>query len=685
MIRVLPFSPATTVSIMAALARGAHAYSSLLAFVTQTLSRSASILFGFITLITVSCVGYDFILIEQEKTASIAKQDRDARNTDILVALVELQKQVQIDVVQVQQYLSDFSATRGQDGQDGGLDNAARFAQQFPDDIAAAKKAAEAFGSLELVEAFSDLERRFPKFYGQSLEMAKVYAAQGPSAGNKLMADFGAISEELQEQLKLTGAALATARQRHSAEAVMAKEHIDELRNRATRVALEAIVITAFTCLLGIFIVRKWLVQPLGWVTFAFKQLAGGDTRYEVYEVERTDEIGDLGRAYANFRQVTLDRQKHSREMRLLAELNEWLQCCKSLDELYQIVAEFLTVLLPNCAGSLYIYANSRDVLDCAKAWNGGQLTPPMQPDDCWSLRRGRVFTHGENEIDFTCSHVEPSMTGDYCCIPILAHGDTIGLLHLHFGAARRSEGEQARKEAIVDQRRLGLLCAEQISMAIANVKLRDQLRDQSIRDVLTGLFNRRYLLDTCRREFSRAMRAHQSVSILSIDVDHFKKFNDNHGHDAGDTVLRAVGQCLEEIVRDEDIACRFGGEEFVVVLPGAPAAIAARRAEELRGKIESLEVPYLGRNLPKITISIGVAAFPNCGDTPQAVIRAADAALYLAKDRGRNRVEMSPMINVSPDASASHSTALRQAPGASSEVDGKKHNQPAESLVNAA
>ncbi len=106
--------------------------------------------------------------------------------------------------------------------------------------------------------------------------------------------------------------------------------------------------------------------------------------------------------------------------------------------------------------------------------------------------------------------------------------------------------------------------------MAIANVKLRDQLRDQSIRDTLTGLFNRRYLLETCRREFSRAQRAQQSVSILSIDVDHFKKFNDNHGHDAGDTVLRAVGKCLENSFRNEDIACRFGGEEFIVVLPGA-------------------------------------------------------------------------------------------------------------------
>ena len=194
----------------------------------------------------------------------------------------------------------------------------------------------------------------------------------------------------------------------------------------------------------------------------------------------------------------------------------------------------------------------------------------------------------------------------------------------------------------MAEQRRLGLVCAEQISLAIANVKLRDQLRDQSIRDALTGMFNRRYLLETCRREFSRAARAGQSVSILSIDVDHFKKFNDNHGHDAGDTVLRAVADVLKSSFRDEDVPCRFGGEEFVVMLPGATAAAAAQKAEELRIRVEALVVRYVDGNLPRITISTGVAAFPDCGDNPPAVLKAADEALYRAKDAGRNRVELS-------------------------------------------
>ena len=152
-------------------------------------------------------------------------------------------------------------------------------------------------------------------------------------------------------------------------------------------------------------------------------------------------------------------------------------------------------------------------------------------------------------------------------------------------------------------------------------------------------MYNRRYALETCRREFSRATRGQQSVSILSIDVDHFKKFNDNHGHDAGDTVLRSVADCLVDSFRDDDVASRFGGEEFVVILPNATAEQAEIRAEQVRARIEAMQVRYLENNLPRVSVSIGVAAFPLHGKDPTAVLRSADEALYGAKDGGRNCV----------------------------------------------
>jgi len=404
-------------------------------------------------------------------------------------------------------------------------------------------------------------------------------------------------------------------------------------------IALSGLAGVAFLALCGgIVLVRTGLLSPLSRVRESMLRLARGDLEAELAPRRRAAEIAEMEQAIAVFRAGLVERSQLNRETRLLSELNEWLQSCNSLGELYDMVAQFLSRLLPGCAGSLYIYANSRDVLEGAKSWNGGAVQPSMHPEDCWGLRRGHVYTFGEREIDFPCAHVGSAHVDQYCCIPVLAHGETIGLLHLEFHAG---EGDACDQAEVDEQRRLGLVCAEQISLAIANVKLRDQLRDQSIRDPLTGLFNRRYMLETCRREFSRAARGKQPVTMLSVDVDHFKKFNDNHGHDAGDTVLREVGKCLEAVFRNEDVACRFGGEEFVVVLPGAALADGAKRAEELRAKIEALSVRYLDSNLPRITISVGAAAFPEAGDNPQSVLKAADDALYRAKEAGRNRVEL--------------------------------------------
>ena len=421
-------------------------------------------------------------------------------------------------------------------------------------------------------------------------------------------------------------------------------------------------------------------MRPLLRMKDSMLRLAQGNLDVEFAVAPRAAEIAEMARAVAVFHTNSVERHSLNREARLLADLNEWLQSCNSLGELYQMVAEFLGRLLPACKGSLYIYANSRDMLESAKVWNGGKLTAGMHPEDCWSLRRGRPYTYGENEIDFLCAHVDPALSGEYCCIPILAHGETIGLLHLEFGGAEQSEGEGPSKDAVAEHRRLGLVCAEQISLAIANVKLRDELRDQSIRDALTGLFNRRYMMETCSREFSRARRAGHPVSVLSLDIDHFKKYNDNHGHDAGDMVLRAVGNCLESLFRIEDVPCRFGGEEFVVLLPGANAADAARRAEQLRSKVEGLVVRYLEKSLPAITVSIGVAAFPDAGDYPEAVLKAADEALYRAKEGGRNRVELRSAA-ADPDTPPAHPIAMRRALAAAFYAPAEDHDEPAAEL----
>ena len=182
-------------------------------------------------------------------------------------------------------------------------------------------------------------------------------------------------------------------------------------------------------------------------------------------------------------------------------------------------------------------------------------------------------------------------------------------------------------------------MSAEQISMAIANVRMRDQLQDQSIRDPLTGLYNRRHLTESLRRFMQKSQKSATPVSVVSIDVDHFKKFNDNHGHDAGDMVLRAVGEVLHQQCDGDEVACRIGDEEFMLLLPGCSAADAVQHGEAVRLAVENVTVRYGDKTLPRVTISVGVAACPDHGTMPQDVMRVADDALYDAKALGRNQV----------------------------------------------
>ena len=320
------------------------------------------------------------------------------------------------------------------------------------------------------------------------------------------------------------------------------------------------------------------------------------------------------------------------REVRLLSDLNEWLQSSRSLDELFDMVSMFMSRLIPDCSGTIYVYSNSRDVLDGACSWNGGALEDHIRPESCWGLRRGRSYAYGTSEIDFVCDHINDHDGRPYFCFPVLAHGETVGLMTVITDYKMTDAGRHAA-------RKLAQMCAEQISLAIANVRMRDQLHHQSIRDPLTGLYNRRHFIEQLRLAIDDAKRKTGAVSLISIDVDHFKNFNDNHGHDAGDMVLRAVGSTLEDMCDGDHLACRMGGEEFVALLPLTDSTQAMQMAETLRLAVEAISVRYGEKTLPRISISLGVASFPQHGMMPQDLINKADDALYAAKAAGRNQV----------------------------------------------
>ncbi|MEP7207086.1 MAG: GGDEF domain-containing protein [Casimicrobiaceae bacterium] len=320
------------------------------------------------------------------------------------------------------------------------------------------------------------------------------------------------------------------------------------------------------------------------------------------------------------------------RDGEALSHMAELLQGCTQRDEAYTIVRGTVGRLFPGVGGMLYIYRESRDALEHVTTW--GTAKPPepvLGPDDCWGLRLGRPhYVHRDSAI--RCKHAQKSGQS-YACMPIQGQGQVLGLLHL--ALAVDSSTERPKE---VTGRRLRAL-TDRVGPALANLKLRDALRVLALRDSLTGLYNRRYLEDALTRELHRSERNGKPISIIMIDIDQFKRFNDTFGHDAGDFVLSSVAREITNHIRPSDMACRYGGEELAVLLVDTTTEMALRRAEELRLAIRETNLTHRGQSLPASTASFGVATYPLHGANVADFVKAADRALYNAKQAGRDRV----------------------------------------------
>ena len=329
--------------------------------------------------------------------------------------------------------------------------------------------------------------------------------------------------------------------------------------------------------------------------------------------------------------------EQRGREMALLAQMGELLESCQTLEEAYQVTAGIAEPLFGGDAGALYALATTHSALEAVAVWGN---PPPFRsvfpPTDCWALRRGRLHVVHDADPELRCQHVEEPIVAGLFCAPLAAQTETLGLLHVQ---VRRRAAGKTRAALLAERERLVKTLGEQLALALANIRLRGTLREQSSRDPLTGLFNRRYMEESLDREVRRAAREGYGLGLLMADLDNFKALNDAFGHAAGDEVLRRIGRFLGAAVRGEDIACRFGGEEFVVILPKASLDDTQRRAEALR---EGLKVPTFdepGHLYPTATMSIGVAEYPQHGTSVEQLLLAADSAMYRAKAQGRDRV----------------------------------------------
>jgi diguanylate cyclase (GGDEF)-like protein len=269
-------------------------------------------------------------------------------------------------------------------------------------------------------------------------------------------------------------------------------------------------------------------------------------------------------------------------------------------------------------------------LVEARVVWGASPPTDTEFPlEDCWALRRGRA--HGRTEIEggFLCRHVSDEEA--YLCIPMAAHGSALGLLHV--ALASGDSGSWDERQALAGR------VAEHLALALAKLGLQETLQHLSVRDALTGLFNRRYLDETLARDLHRAKRQGTRVGVMMIDIDHFKRVNDTLGHDAGDMLLKELGALLQRQIRSGDLACRYGGEEFTIVLQDVSQEVALRRAEQICESARQMSVRHGDNVLGGVTVSIGVALSPVDGTTREAVVKAADVALYRAKHEGRDRV----------------------------------------------
>jgi len=336
--------------------------------------------------------------------------------------------------------------------------------------------------------------------------------------------------------------------------------------------------------------------------------------------------------------------EERTAEMNQLSEMGEQLQSCQTIEEACAISAQYIQRIFPDSHGALYLINSSKNLAEAAEMWGDQVSTEKIfTPLNCWAVRRGRTHLIDDAHPGLRCGHVTGPQTGQYLCVPMLVNGEVIGTLHLnHAAALKETQQESADKLYNGHKTQLVMTIADHIALALSNLKLRETLRQQSIRDVLTGLFNRRYMEETLTRELQRAEREKKTVGLIMFDIDHFKEFNDLSGHDGGDALLRELGVFLNKSTRGGDIVCRYGGEEFVVVLPDATSENTRLRAEELRQGVKDLLVYHLGKPLGKCTISLGVASFPETGLTSESLLKSADNALYRAKNEGRDKVVVS-------------------------------------------
>ncbi|HHA1265047.1 TPA: diguanylate cyclase [Enterobacter bugandensis] len=408
-------------------------------------------------------------------------------------------------------------------------------------------------------------------------------------------------------------------------------------KSKALRTASEVMVgLTAllFLFVLG-FILKRRVLRPVVRLSDVVHRLASQDFAVETPNFNQIDEIGDMAQAIRIFRENGLARQRLEKERdadwairELLARMTQRLQGCENFDDVINVAELFAPNIAPGIAGRLYVFDRDPWQMRCVAQW----LSPAddeatFHPDACWAVRRGQSHPPVNGEPDVACYHLPESQAESALCVPLIAQGEAIGLLSF-----QNITPENAPARAYLE------LMAEALGLALANQRLRDALLEKALFDPLTGLRNRHHLEDTLHTQMTQAMRNGEPLSCMMIDIDHFKSINDRFGHEAGDQVIKNVATIVQRAAHDGGLAFRYGGEEFLVLLPGAGEAEAHACAQKIYNGVHALSLRYGLTEIGPVDVSIGIASYPEHAQSGN-LLRAADVALYRAKELGRSRI----------------------------------------------
>ncbi|WP_211826955.1 sensor domain-containing diguanylate cyclase [Kistimonas asteriae] len=321
--------------------------------------------------------------------------------------------------------------------------------------------------------------------------------------------------------------------------------------------------------------------------------------------------------------------KERTRELSLMQQLGSLMSACTTMDSAAKVVHPVAAKLLPGCnAGAISLIKSSRNRLDMLTTWGEEwQGSDRFEPSECWALLKGHAHCSDDDGLEIRCNHSHDGHDVQIC-IPLVAQGETLGILHLSYPDKEHLEASHAMAESM----------AEQIGLALANMRLREDLRQQAIRDPMTGLFNRRHMMDFLEQQVYQTENQHKPLSLMMIDLDHFKRFNDTFGHDAGDYVLKQVAIELRQAAGKNDLVCRYGGEEICIICPGRDLDATRELALELVHRIAGQGMQFNGQALGNITLSVGVTTRRDNETSIEKMLKEADDALYEAKDGGRNR-----------------------------------------------